>query len=102
MEGFRMRILFICLFLAGCSTYYLKYDKEDKLRQNSEFEKEVVVKEIPEVIVTSSDHTKAAAPVVVHAPIKKAPVKKVKAAKTKTSVVDAKPKPREPNVDALR
>ena len=50
MEGFRVRILFVCLFLAGCSTYYLKYDKEDKLRQNTEFEKQVVVKEIPEVV----------------------------------------------------
>ncbi len=94
-----MRILFICLFLAGCSTYYLKYDKEDKLRHNSEFEKQVVVKEIPETIVISSDHTKAAAPVVAHAPIKKVSVEKVKSAKTKTRLVDIKPKPREPNIE---
>lgn len=94
-----MRILFICLFLAGCSTYYLKYDKEDKLRQNSEFEKQVVVKEIPEAVVTSSDQTKAVTHAAVPVATKKTPTKKVKAAKTKPSVDDGKPKPREPNIE---
>ncbi len=101
MEGFRVRILFVCLFLAGCSTYYLKYDKEDKLRQNTEFEKQVVVKEIPEVVMTSADNTKAAAPEAHHdsVPLKKTPVKKVKVAKVKAPVNDGKPKPREPSIE---
>lgn len=98
MEGFRMRILLICLFLTGCSTYYLKYDKEDKLRQNTEFEKQVVVKEIPTApVITSGDATKA---VVAPAPLKKAPVKKVKTPKGKPVVKDSTPHPREPSIES--
>ena len=36
------------LFLAGCSSLqYLKYNKEEELRKNQEFDQKVVVKEIP-------------------------------------------------------
>lgn len=95
-----MRLLFICLFLAGCSTSFLKYDKEDTLRQNTEFEKQVVVKEIPEVVVASGDQTKAKVAQTSPAPVKKAAVaKKSKAAKTKAVVEDNKPKPREPSIE---
>lgn len=94
-----MRILFICLFFAGCSTYYLKYDKEDKLRQNTEFENQVVVKELPEVVIASSDTTQVKTAEVV-APVKKAaPIKKAKAAKNKVVVADGKPKAREPSIE---
>ncbi|MBC7456862.1 MAG: DUF3108 domain-containing protein [Bdellovibrionaceae bacterium] len=100
-----MRILFICLFFTGCSTYYLKYDKEDKLRQNKEFENQVVVKEMPEApTVTSSDATK----VDIVIPVKKASVKKGKVVKGKVvkgkaavaPVKDNTPHPREPTIES--
>ena len=102
-----MRLLLIYLFLSGCSTNYLKYDKEDKLRQNSEFEKEVVVKEIPEIRLgdapAKATLSPSAAAEVAHVPVKKIPEvkpkKKVNAAKVKTTTVDNKPKAREPDVE---
>ena len=95
-----MRILFICLFLVGCSTYYLKYDKEDKLRQNSEFEKQVVVKEIPVApAVSSSDMTKAAALNVSAVSPQKNIIKKIKTVKVKSQSKVATSKEREPSIE---
>lgn len=97
-----MRLLFVCLFLVGCSTYYLKYDKEDKLRQNSEFEKQVVVKEIPPepvAALSSSDRTSK----IQEAPltqIKKSKIKKSKPTPKKVSRVTEEPHPREPSIES--
>ncbi|MBC7754712.1 MAG: DUF3108 domain-containing protein [Moraxellaceae bacterium] len=95
-----MRLLIVCLLFAGCSTSYLKYDKEERLRQNTEFEKQVVVKEMPPAAsLTSADQTQAQ--ILVKPEAKKPIIKKIKITKTKTNILikDEKPKSREPSLE---
>ncbi len=97
-----MKILWICLFLVSCASSYLKYDKEDKLRQNSEFEKQVVVKEIlaPAQII-SSDHTQVQnkEDTTTKASPKKS-IKKTKITNKKIILKDAPPASREPQLES--
>ncbi|MFN3454240.1 MAG: DUF3108 domain-containing protein [Pseudobdellovibrio sp.] len=97
-----MRILLLVLFLVGCSSNFLKYDKNDKFFKNEEFDRQVQIKtsddessdisdskeaakEIKEDTsksVTLSQSSESSSPVVVKQPVKKH-ISKVKPTKVK-------------------
>lgn len=94
-----MKLILLCLMLAGCSSLkYLEYDKEETLRRNADFEKKVVVKEIPpppeEAPAPIADTPKAA--VVEKKSTTPAPVV---SKKTKKAKAENKPRVREPSIE---
>ncbi len=92
------KFLLIFFLFTGCSSLkYLKYEKEEQLRRNQDFEKQVVVKELePPEIVPSAEEA-VVAPVVE----KKAAVKVKPKAVPKAKVVEKPKKPlvRKPDIE---
>jgi Protein of unknown function (DUF3108) len=107
----QFRFLFLACLFAGCSTLnYLKYAKEEEFRRNSEFEKQVVVKELeplPEsetaqqtVEIQNSEKSIVDKEVAAKKSLPKT-VKpnKAKAASKKAVVEVEKPKTRQPDIE---
>lgn len=99
----KIKLFVIFLFIAGCTTKFLKYDQEDKLRQNSDFDQKVIVKEIPVELapVVAAPAVTASSDATVAKPVAKTPVKKITqpVKPKKSSAVDSKPKVREPDIE---
>lgn len=74
--------IFFAFFLGSCSTKYLKYDQEEKLKTNEEFEEVVKIQEVP---VEESVPATAAIPVPVEALQKDKSAKSKKDSALKTS-----------------
>lgn len=123
VEGFRMRMISLVLFLvlSSCSSKFLKYEKQDKFFKNEEFEREVKIQteeddvvEAPKTeaaIVEEKPQTAAPKEVVAKKELKKLKTKK---ADTKKVEVSTKRQPeiedsegftgnsRRPNVDPFK
>lgn len=99
------------LTVSSCTTLsILKYEKEDALRKNSEFEKQVVVKETetpveaaPAAEVVKDSTPAATSPIILEpkaVPVKAKPVVTKSKAKAKTAPAKVEPaKPREPSIE---
>lgn len=83
------KCLFLTLFLVGCSSGFLKVDKQEQLFKNSEFEKKVQIKEVEPAPVAPE-----APVVVVKKDVPPAPVKiKTKKEKKSSAAVPLKRQP---------
>lgn len=108
LEGFLMKFIAMVLLmgLCGCSSSFLKYDKQDKFFKNEEFEREVkiqtaeetaapvaVPEQTPEKVDASKTEVKEKKPET------KIATKKTKSTKIEKKPVSAKPLKRQPDIE---